>query len=174
MAESRKLPKQKVAEFLKLQAELAILKTMNEPMGIYSCRLSHIVVVQNNASTAFEFPKQFGAEPQVNIRQQVKCHYGCIAQIGLKQILLYKLHAIGYSCLLGVFSTHKAPTKDIAPPNNQVSSATSALPELAATRAGVSKMPAPMTMPTIRATASINPNAGLGVAALLATKAFGF
>ncbi len=54
--------------------------------------------------------------------------------------------------------------KDTAPPVNHNSSTATLLPALAATKAGLSKMPAPITIPTIKATASPNANEGFGAA----------
>jgi hypothetical protein len=53
---------------------------------------------------------------------------------------------------------------EIPPPYNQVSNAIWALSVFAATSAGVSKMPAPMTIPTMIAMASAKEIALLGVA----------
>ncbi len=52
--------------------------------------------------------------------------------------------------------------KDIHPPSNQANKASVALAVFAATKAGVSKIPAPITIPTINAPASIADSVGWG------------
>jgi hypothetical protein len=56
----------------------------------------------------------------------------------------------------------RAPINETPPPKTQANNASVGLPVCVATKAGVSKIPAPITMPTINAETSIAESVDLG------------
>src|SRR4051812_28100765 len=66
--------------------------------------VAHVEAVGNDAGPRFQIVQQFGAQLQVDRRQQIESYYGGIADFGFEQILLDELYQPGDARLLCVLA----------------------------------------------------------------------
>src|SRR5690606_34482002 len=69
--------------------------------------ISHIVVVGNHPGAWSQLAQQPATQPQVDLRHQIERNHRGLAEVGVEQVLLDDLHAIGHAgltCVLVGFS----------------------------------------------------------------------
>jgi hypothetical protein len=57
--------------------------------------VAHVVVVGHDAGPRLELAQELGPQPQVHVGQQVQRDHGRVLDVGLEQVLLEELHAVG-------------------------------------------------------------------------------